>query len=266
MVYAVFTSLLSLVQETLYVQLFAIVESSFHVIEIDPCAVLVLFVPLSYLKRMITMYPSSSVIVAAARIREIRQRDFPGQWPSPGSLWRPLPQAEARRSSRPSSLLSSDSLLAARLQQEELWKPIMPIPAHASCARLSQPSKVKHHMPVPMDSVFSAHAANGATGMPPASAEMPEHNVLSSAHLPLEHVLTKEPSYLQSKPCRKPSFRNVTGNSNYGQSGEGLQLPFSDPPAMLPRKRIGKHRAPTDDRPAVCSNSVKRSKAVYHER
>jgi hypothetical protein len=232
------------------VQLFALVESSFHAIEIDPCAVLVLFVPLSYLKRMINIYPSGTPL---AQWVSNRNRSFAAR-------------AEARRSSRPSSLLSSDSLLAARLQQEELWKPIMPIPAHALCARLSQASKVKHHMPVPMDSVFSAHAANGATGMPPASAQMPEHNVLSSAHLPLEHVLTKEPSYLQSKPCRKPSFRNVTGNSNYGQSGEGLQLPFPDPPAMLPRKRIGKHRAPTDDGLALCSNSVKRSKAVYHER
>jgi hypothetical protein len=167
-----------------------------------------------------------------------------------------------RRSSRPSSLLSSDSLLAARLQQEELWKPIKPSHALGLC----QPSKVKDRMLAPMNSVFSAHAANGATYMPPASAEMPEHNVLSSAHLPLEHLLTKEPSNLQSKSCRKPSLRNAISNSNYGQSGEGLQLPFSDPPPMLPRKRIGKHRAPTDDLPALFSNPVKRSKAVHHER
>jgi hypothetical protein len=156
----------------------------------------------------------------------------------------------ARRSSRPSSLLSSDSLLAVRLQQEELWKP----------------SKAKHYMPAPMNSVFSAHAANGATHMPPASAGMPENHFLSSALLPLEHAVmpTKEPSYLQSKPCRKPSFRNVIRNSNYGQSSEGLQLPFSDPLPELPRKRLGK--AFTDDGPASFTNPVKRFKAVYHER
>jgi hypothetical protein len=151
----------------------------------------------------------------------------------------------ARRSSRPSSLLSSDSLLAVRLQQEELWKP----------------SKAKRYMPAPMNSVFSAHAANGATHMPPASAGMPENNFLSSALLPLEHAVmpTKEPSYLQSKPCRKPSFRNVIKNSS-----EGLQLPFSDPLPEPPRKRLGK--AFTDDGPASFTNPVKRFKAVYHER
>jgi hypothetical protein len=54
-----------------------------------------------------------------------------------------------RRSSRPSSILSCDSLLAVRLQQEELWRP----------------AKVKNHKPAPSFPVFSAHAASESTAL-----------------------------------------------------------------------------------------------------
>ncbi len=59
-----------------------------------------------------------------------------------------------RRSSRPSSMLSCDSLLAVRLQQEELWRP----------------ARAKQHKPVFGFPFFSAHAASDPASLLHASA------------------------------------------------------------------------------------------------
>jgi hypothetical protein len=100
-----------------------------------------------------------------------------------------------RRSSRPSTLLSSDSLLAVRLQQEELWKP----------------TKVKHNKLTSNYSVFAAHAAqDSAHRLSESQASGSAHKLSShSSVLQVGTVtisLTKKRLHQDGKILRKASY------------------------------------------------------------
>ncbi len=166
-----------------------------------------------------------------------------------------------RRSSRPSSMLSCDSLLAVRLQQEELWRP----------------AKAKHQKPAPNCGVFSAHAAlsDAAPVLHTSAGSRFKPKQKSSTHLPpLESAVdcadfSKESfqNNVSSKRIR-PSVakKPVSQRPKYGKRVP--KAASSLPPLSLSRTRRSKPRNGDQDWPALFSKKTVHSqrKRVYYER
>ncbi len=168
-----------------------------------------------------------------------------------------------RRSSRPSSMLSCDSLLAVRLQQEELWKP----------------AKAKHQKPIPNYSVFSAHASlsDAAPVLHNSAGPGIKPKQKSSTHLPpLEpvvdcsdlsrHSFQNKVSFQRPRPsvAQKP----VLQRRKYVKRGPKVtsSSPLLSQSLTTRRKPRNGHQncpaLPTVSGKPVCSQR----KNVYHER
>ncbi len=160
-----------------------------------------------------------------------------------------------RRSSRPSSLISSDSLLAVRLQQEEFWKP----------------PKLKHPKSVPSAAVFAAHASVIHPLHSPAEATAPSKHDASAHHPWHAPAVTsgKDPLILQGKVASRPSQNAhpiVIGkrfpklkNPNPGKRRSKFKSPA--PPLSQSKKSSQKPRKAVDDWPSLMPK-----KSVNHER
>jgi hypothetical protein len=145
-----------------------------------------------------------------------------------------------RRSSRPSTLLSCDSLLAVRLQQEELWKP----------------AKVRHNKSAPSYSVFSAHAAHNAEHLLHDTHASGARPYVDLPHgLPLVEpaiALKSERLQVHSKVSRKPARPKVSHKpvSKRAKADERMPSFASVAPILLqPRRRIRKPRKSVDNWP-----------------
>jgi hypothetical protein len=127
-----------------------------------------------------------------------------------------------RRSSRPSSMLSCDSLLAVRLQQEELWRP----------------ARVKQHKPALDFPLFSAHAASVPTPLLHVSAASgTKHKQRLTTNLPLPELAVNCPDFpmkpLQEKTKRARSHipnKSVAKRPTYHKPGPNVA---SSAPVLL---------------------------------
>lgn len=152
-----------------------------------------------------------------------------------------------RRSSRPSTLLSCDSLLAVRLQQEELWKP----------------TKVKHSKTASNVSVFAAHAAHDSLH-PLSDSRTSRHMPNINSHNSLPQVettatsLTKRRLHSQATICPKaPRVKDsVKPVAKLLKSGE-RRLKFTSvaPVLLQPRQQSRKPRKRFDGWP--CSLPIR---------
>ena len=167
-----------------------------------------------------------------------------------------------RRSSRPSSILSCDSLLAVRLQQEELWRP----------------AKVKNPKPAPNFTVFSAHAASDSTALlhsfpVPGSKLKCKSSATVPSLEPAFHSIDSRRTESQSEVHRKRSRLNASQDAavtlpKYGKRSSNFTS--SAPLLFHSRKRSRQPRKVIQDGPSSFPVSNKAAQHArrppYHER
>ena len=139
-----------------------------------------------------------------------------------------------RRSSRPSSLISSDSLLAVRLQQEEFWKSRKP----------------NHPKSVPSADVFAAPASiagknprflQGKIAFKPA---LSDHPIVTGMKFPISNV-----GDLNFKSSAPPLLHSQKSRRKPRKAAD-------DWPALIPQKAVYHERLMTNSIYIVCATHL----------